>query len=256
MFSIYHIAWIIISILLICLIERYLLKKDISIEELLKICCIVCVASEFIKTLSVMEMVPSADGTKIYPYIDRRHIPLHLCSLQIITIFWATFTKNPKTREVLLAFLYPTSIVGAALALAMPTIFAESILPSQAFTHPLAYHFFLYHSMLIILGLYILLSKKVDLKPKHYLTSMTILFGLAFLSIYLNSIFADARYESGVLVSVENTTNFFFTYDFAFDIGINTIGKWYLYFCAIAILAFVVIALFYIPVFKRAKTSK
>ena len=85
---------------------------------------------------------------------------------------------------------------------------------------------------------------------------MAILFGLAFLSIYLNSIFADARYESGVLVSVENTTNFFFTYDFAFDIGINTIGKWYLYFCAIAILAFVVIALFYIPVFKRAKTSK
>jgi hypothetical protein len=63
-------VFIIISILLICLIERYLLKKDISIEELLKICCIVCVASEFIKTLSVMEMVPSADGTKIYPYID------------------------------------------------------------------------------------------------------------------------------------------------------------------------------------------
>lgn len=256
MFSIYHFTWLIISILLIIFIEHYLLKHQIPLDKVLKICCVVCIFSEFIKTFSVMEMIPSADGTKFYPYIDHRHIPLHLCSLQIITIFWITFTKNSKIKETLLAFLYPTSIFGAFLALLLPTIFAESILPSQAFTHPLAYQFFLYHSMLIILGLFILLSHQVDLKPKHYLSTIGILALLAFLSIYLNSIFADANYVNGILVSVENTTNFFFTYDFAFDIGINTIGKWYLYISVITLLAIIVIAIFYLPVFKRAKTSK
>ncbi|MEE3424484.1 MAG: hypothetical protein VZR26_02835, partial [Erysipelotrichaceae bacterium] len=124
-------------------------------NQVLNICCIICVLSEFTKVFGVIEMVPSADGSIIYPYIPMNHLPLHLCSIQILLIFYVRFVAKGNARENLLSFMYPSCLLGALAALAMPSIFSTSITVDQAFTHPMAYQFFIYHAMLIALGLII-----------------------------------------------------------------------------------------------------
>lgn len=253
MFTINHFIWLGICAAIIIAAMIYLKKTKPELKSILSVCCAVCVASEIIKTFSMMQMVPAADGSRMYLYIEMSHMPLHLCSLQIITIFFARFAKDSSFKETILAFMYPTCVLGAVMALAMPSIFSTSISVDQAFTHPLAYQFFIFHAMLIVLGLYIFTSKQVDIRPKHYWSTLGVLGVLAFVSIYFNSMFAVPVYNSQDLVSVEYSPNFFFTYRTPIGIKLTEMWHWYVYLAIIAVLAVVLIALFYIPVFARSK---
>lgn len=61
----------------------------------------------------------------------------------------------------------PTCFYGALLALAMPSIFQTTISVEQAFIHPISYQFFIFHSMLIALGLIIVKSNEIKWEYKH-----------------------------------------------------------------------------------------
>ena len=138
MFSWQHFVWLGICALLVAFaIIRYR-KGSASLNQVLNICCIICVLSEFTKVFGVIKMVPSADGSIIYPYIPMNHLPLHLCSIQILLIFYVRFVAKGNARENLLSFMYPSCLLGALAALAMPSIFSTSITVDQAFTHPMA----------------------------------------------------------------------------------------------------------------------
>lgn len=253
MLSIYHCIWMAVCAAVILSAVVWLKKNRPDLRSVLSVACVLCVLSELTKTLSVMRLIPSADGSAIYPYLEMKHLPLHLCSIQILIIFFVRFAKDSKFREALLAFMYPTCLLGALLAILMPSIFPGSILPSQAFVHPLGYQYFLYHAMLIILGIYIPMSGQVDLRPKHYVSTLGILGGLAFLSIYLNSMFAVPVYEGGKLVSVEYTSNFFFTYKPPLGIKLTQLWHWYVYMGVILLLGVVLIGLLYLLYFKKGK---
>ena len=252
MFSTVHLIWLTISLIIIFISLKTIKDRSVTLDKLLTVACVICIVSEVIKVFSSMQLVPSADGTTMYPYMLPQHLPFHLCSIQIIIIFYVKFTKNTRVRELLLAFLYPTCIIGAVLALIMPSIFTGGTLElTQAFTHPLAYQYFLYHSMLIILGTGVIVTKEVDIRRKHYFTTIGILGILAFISVYLNSMLADPTYVSGELMHVDYTPNFFFTVKLPFDIVYTEIWQWYLYFGFIVIAAIIIIALFYLPFFRK-----
>ncbi len=253
MFSVYHIIWIAIVAVLIPISLIYLIKKEVGLERFLTFACIASVISELIKTFSVLQMVPSSDGQTMHLYMTLDNVPLHLCSVQIILIFIARFCKNHNLRDTLLAFMYPTCTVGAIFAVFIPIIFGTSIETEQAFTHPHAYQYFLYHAMLVVLGLYILLSKKVDIRPKHYFTTLGLLGIFAFVSLYFNSMLASPTYENGELISVDFTANFFFTYEVPIDIPLTEMWHWYVYLGVLLALVMFFLTLFYIPVFRRAK---
>lgn len=253
MFTIQHLIWVVIDLIVIGYSLHYLHKHQLPLEKLLNVCCVLALCSEFIKTFSVIQLVPSADGSIMYPYISMGHLPLHLCSIQILFIFYVRFSSNTKMRETLLAFMYPSCLLGALMAIALPSIFNDSISVSQAFTHPLAYQFFLYHAMLIILGIYIFTSKQVDIRPKHYLSTIGIIALLAFVSLYINSIVAVPVYVNGSLQSVEYAANMFFTYQPVIDIALTQIWHWYVYLLVIVALALLLITITYLPVFIRHK---
>ncbi len=253
MFTLYHFIWIAIVAVLVPVSLIYLIKNQVEINKVLNYACIGAIISEVIKTFCALQMVPSSDGSSMYLYISMDNVPLHLCSVQIILIFIARFTKNLALRDTLLAFMYPTCSVGAAFAVFIPIIFDGTIKTEQAFTHPYGYQFFLYHAMLIVFGLYIFLSKKVDIKPKHYFTTLGVLGIFAFISLYMNSIMASPTYVNGELVSVDFVTNFFFTYQPPIDIPLTKLWHWYVYIGVILSLVIIFLTLFYIPVFKRAK---
>lgn len=256
MFTAHHFVWLALCAALIAASALFLIRRKPPLQAVLTAVCVVCVLSELIKTFSMAEMVPSSDGSRMHVYLRMQHLPLHLCSLQILLIFYVRFTQNARLRETVLAFMYPTCLLGAFFALMILTIFSTSITPQQAFTHPLAYQFFLFHTMLVILGTYIALSGEVDIRPRHYFSTLGILAGLAFLSLYLNSIFAETTYVNGELVSVDYSPNFFFTQDTPIGIELYEKWQWYLYMAIIVALAVVLIGLFYLPFFIKASKLK
>lgn len=256
MFTVYHFIWLAICIPLCAVALWQLKKRKPPLKKVLSLACIVCVLSEVIKTLSVLKMVPSTDGTTMHLYMEMQHLPLHLCSIQILFIFYARFAREGKAKETLLAFMYPSCILGAFFALMLPSIFSTSIDVTEAFTHPMAYQFFLYHTMLVVLGAYITMSGEIHFTGKHYLSSMGILGVLAFVSLYMNSIFATPTYVNGELVSVEYSTNFFFTQRTPIGVELTTKGDWFLYMGIILTLAVVLVGLFYLPFILKDRKAK
>ena len=198
-------------------------------------------------------MVPSSNGTIMRPYLPLNHLPLHMCSIDIILIYWARHTENMKTREKLLAYLYPTCLYGSLLALAMPSIFTTSISVDQAFTHPMAYQFFIYHTMIGSLSAFIVMSKEIKWGRRHYFDAMKYLFLMAFVSIYVNSIFASPTYVDGKLISVDFWPNFFFTYNNPLNIPMTTMKHWYIYMAIITVLSIVLTWLCFYPLIRKNK---
>ena len=256
MYTLPHFIWLAVCIVFITVSTVLLRKYTPPFKKVMSWACVAAVLSELVKTFSVIQLVPSADGAKSYVFLDTTNLPLHLCSIQIIFIFYSRFAKDGKLKEILHAFMYPTCTIGAFIAVLLPSIFSGGVTFSEAFLSGHPYEYFLYHSVLVILGLHIYYTHKDVLRPKHYFTTMGALGALAFVSLYLNSMFADQVYENGTLVSVENTNNFFFTYGFVIDSGFTEIWHWYIYLAAIFALACLLVALFYIPVFVRYFKAK
>jgi hypothetical protein len=201
-------------------------------------------------------MVPSADGSIIYPYIPMNHLPLHLCSIQILLIFYVRFVAKGNARENLLSFMYPSCLLGALAALAMPSIFSTSITVDQAFTHPMAYQFFIYHAMLIALGLIIAMCGEVEWEWKHWRNCLIIIALAGFISLYINSMFASPTYLNGELQHIDFWPNFFFTYQNPLGIKLTKITHWYIYLVILSVLIIVLTWICFMPVIKKNRNKE
>jgi uncharacterized membrane protein YwaF len=228
-------------------------KKRPGLSKVLSSALIVALVSELTKIVGVVELVPSSNGELLQPYLPLNHLPLHFCSIQIILIAAAKFTGNEKTRESLLAFMAPTCVIGGLFALLMPSIFTTTISVEQAFTSPVSYQFFIFHSMIIALGLIITRSGEIEWSVKHFRNTTLTVFLLGFVSIYLNSMFASPTYVDGELASVDFWTNFFFTYRNPLGIKISELWQWYLYLIILALLATLLLYLFHLPLIRKKK---
>ncbi len=256
MFTFTHLIWAVISVTVCGVGLTLLLKYKPPLEKVLTVCCIVCIVSELVKLFSVIQMVPSDDGSRMNLYIKMQHLPLHLCSLQIILIHYARFAKESEFKTILLGFMYPTCVAGAFFAILLPSIFNGTVKVEKAFVTPMTYQFFLYHCMLIIFGLYILLSGEVKLKPRHCLTTMGGLGLMAVLSLYTNAMFSSVEYDGGKLVSVDYVPNFFFVLRPPISIKLTEMWQWHVYLAILLVLGLLLITAFYIPVFVKAKREK
>lgn len=253
MYTLNHFIWLAVCALVIAISIILLRKYKPSLKTVLTIACIVSVISEIIKTFSLMQLVPSTDGTRFYPYIELENVPFHLCSIQIVLIFMTRFMKESNARTTILAFMYPTTIVGAFMAIMIPTVFNTNVPVQNAFTNIMAYQYFLYHVMLIVLGVYILMSKEVKIEKKHFVSSFIMLFVFSFISLYVNSIFADATYVDCSVKYVDYVANFFFTYETPINIYFTEIWHWYLYYVILFCVATLFLFLFFLPFFRKNK---
>ena len=254
MFTWRHIVWLIISAGLIAAVLYFYEKKKPALNKVLTSACVVCIASEFIKVMSVIEMVPSAGGTIIRPYLPLNHMPLHFCSIQVLLILFAKFSDNRDLKEKLLAFICPTALIGALFALAMPSIFTTSVSVEKAFVSPISYQFFIYHSMLVALGIIILRAGEINWRKKYMYMTIVGTWTLGFISIYVNSMLASPTYADGKLISVDFWPNFFFTYNAPVNIAITEKWQWMIYILVMIALSGALIAAFYrIFIFRKMR---
>ena len=254
MFSVNHIIWTVICTVISIISIIYIQKTKPSFKTMVNICFAIGIVSEVIKIFSVIELVPIAGGSGFYPYLETRYLPLHLCSLQIILFAYLKINKrNNETTYNIISFMYPCCVIGGLLAIIMPSIFNTSISVDQAFTHPLAYQTFLYHTMLIVFGIYLLNNNEIRLKTDGYKKALIIIFVLGFIAININSVFTTPVYENNILLAVEGTTNFFFTAVPPIPIAISNKWQWILYILVIALLAILLIGILYLPIYLREK---
>jgi hypothetical protein len=253
LFTVYHFIWLAICAALIALCLILIKKLKPALNTVLNVAVAVSILSETVKICSVIKILDVSTGGTV-PYIELNHLPIHLCSIQIIFILFVRFApaSMEKLRDRLLAFMYPTCILGAAAALLMPSIFSTTLPPEEAFIRPMAYQFFLFHTMLIILGVAIWIDRGDRLTVADYKNTFFMMVLLAVVSIYLNSVFATPVYSDGEVTMIEKTTNFFFTYIPPVPIALTKTWHWMLYLAVLLFLCAALIALLYIPVFVRA----
>lgn len=255
MFSVYHFIWLVISIVVIVVTLKELLKRKTPLRKLLVFAFYVGILVELIKIFSLVRMIPSGDGLTMYPYIETQHVPINLCSLQKFFIIYVLITKNKEGRNNMLTFMYPSGLIGALIALFVPAGASIEWSFKGILLNPQAYQFFLYHALLVIIGAYIPLSKEVHIMKKHIVTSASILGVLGLISMYLNSAFANVDYVKGVVDRVQYTPNYLFTYKPPINIRFTQLWHWYLYLFIIAFIAILIISLLYLPFIKNQKNK-
>ena len=147
-----HFILLAISLMLIITLPIIIKKTNISFNKILNIMLILWIISELTKLCSNISYLLS-DGTivKIINYeaqeginvvrafYPREELPFHLCSIQPIFMLIIKFSKNIKFTSMLKHFMFPTCLLGAFIALLIPTIDCE-------FANPQVYEYFFFHS--------------------------------------------------------------------------------------------------------------
>lgn len=240
MFTTPHFIWLAISVVII--VGMFLIKNkfNLSFNAILNIMLVMSIASEVTKILCNMMDAPDGRTGKI---LDPGDLPFHLCSIQIFLMFILKFfIKSESGKQKMLAFMCPTMIIGAVIALFIPTIGVE-------FTVVQVYQYFIYHAFLIFFASYILKEKLVDWQWSDYPRNLAFLGGFALLCMWINSAL------SGVLPRV----NFMYLVRPPMENLpiLNLNNGWAVYFITLIILAVVLIGLFHLIVMLvKNKKSK
>ena len=267
MYSQGHLIFIGISLILIIFGVQMCRKYRPPIDKLVQICFLLSLFLEAAKILTVIEIIPVVEpvvengvlvyrGTGAYaPYIQREHLPFELCSLQIVFMFLELIVSNPVWKKRLLAFMYGTTIVGGMMALLFSSIAPEFETTAAFLTAPRAWEFYLYHAMIIVLGIAIGMDKDVNLRFSDCRWMMVILVALDCCMFYLNSIMSIPYYQGDTLVGMGYAINYFSSYDNFFGIVMDTKMKWICWLLFRIGLGALLIALVYLPFLGRKEDT-
>ena len=181
------------------------------------------------------------------PYLEAEHFPFELCSYQIVFIFLALELKNPKWRKRLYAVMYTTCIAGAGMGILFSSA-AIGLTGIRDFVFSLqVWRAFLYHSMLVILGLYIGWCEECDVHFKDVKYSLISIILLDFITFHINSMMATPYYSGDTLVGVGNAINYFSSYNNPLGIVMADKTQWYVYLTIRFVLAVILITLINLP---------
>ncbi|OHE41703.1 MAG: hypothetical protein A2Y16_02900 [Tenericutes bacterium GWF2_57_13] len=248
MFSSMHLLILVFCAVFIVAITVYAVKKRVPLRKMLSFMVGVTIFGELMKVFS---RIIVQDGAAL---LSVEFLPLHLCSIQIFALwFLRFFNKSPQTEKTLLAFMYPTMLVGGAAALLIATVTPISL------ANPEIYEYFVYHASVVAFGLYIPLTKQVDFTWKRLGKTMAILAILFFFSIYFNAMFSQGIYRANFFYSSFPPLpglpylNFSF---FGRTLSSEKLG-WIWYLVKLVFLGFVVILSCYAPfLIKNARIKK
>jgi uncharacterized membrane protein YwaF len=237
MFSTTHFIWLAISVVLITSLVFLQHKFKLSFNFVINTMLIISVLSEVIKISCNMIPSPHTEGGK---YLDPGDLPFHLCSIQIFLLFGLKFfVKTEKTRQLLLGFMAPTMLLGAIIALFVPTVGA-------GFNKLQVYQYFIFHCFLIFFSIYIIKEKLVDWKLKTYFYNLALLGCITLIALWLNSFLSVAAEVPGAF----RRANFMYlTFPPMEGLPLlNLNNGWYVYFLTLIILVIVLVGIFHLAV--------
>lgn len=255
MFSTGHFIWIGISFCLIAAGLAVCFRRQPEENRLLKICLVLGILSEAVKLLSVMRILPMVDiavsgsgldyqyAGQYTPYLEMADLPLELCSLQIAFIAAMLFSKTPVWRSRLRALIFITGVIGGLMGIGLAQVMVDYSSVRQCFTSARLYQFFLYHSMVVVLSLYLGLGPYSDVSFRSFRPTLAMLVLMDLPTFYLNSVFSQAVYDDGKPVGIVYRANFFSSYVNPLGLVLTERWQWVAYLAVRLVLAAALIAL-------------
>ncbi len=267
MFSSGHVVWIFVSFILIGIALLIAVKRKAPLDKVIKVCFVLGIVSEIIKIYSVIDIVPMVNqvivnnsGTyelsyaptgQYTPMMGMEHLPLELCSLQIFFMGAMILAKQDRIKHLLFSLMYPTSIIGGSLGVIMASMTAYVKSQSEYLTSPRVWQYFLYHAMIIFMGIYIGICKESGLRFSDWRRAVFAVLILDIPSFYLNSVFSSKLYHDDELVGVTHRTNFLSSYVNPLGLVLTEKWQWLVYLLIRLILALILIILLFTPLLRR-----
>ncbi|MBO5526052.1 MAG: YwaF family protein [Clostridia bacterium] len=238
MFSTEHLIWlgisagVIAAFLLLFFLTRW--KTDTCIAVAL----VVLWLCEAVMISYRVSFHQNADDPWKGFFLDAEMLPLHLCTVQLVFLLIAKLSKKVSpVRRALYPVIAIGGTAGALAAMLVPVEGVAFVAETYAQTAP-SYRYFIYHSVLFAISVRVAADKDMEWSGVSYLHTLVFFAMMLFFSIFVNAILH---------------TNFFYTayppmenLPF-FSVVEGDIGSWYLYLLKLALVALIVITLFYIP---------
>jgi uncharacterized membrane protein YwaF len=174
-----------------------------------------------------LSMKESPDGGFV---INQTQLSFHLCSLMIYSVILINVIKNEKFVKMMKSFMVPCMLLGAAMALLIPTEGVDAL-------RPRVWQYMLIHGVLVFYGLYLMIVERVDLSVKAYLTNLKLLIVVVIFAFLMNSVLEQYN------------TNFLFLRKPPMDNlpVLNLDNGWYVYFISLALVACALLFTVHIP---------
>ena len=229
MFSLGHFIWLGIFAVLITALLLFIKKRGVSGRCVQKSVFYVIVALKLFHLSLSMRQSPDAGMV-----IDQTQLAFHLCSLMVYAIIISNFIKNERILAKLKSFMVPCMMIGAAMALLIPT---EGVDPAKL----RVWQYMLIHAVLVFYGIYLMVIEKVDLSFLAYTNNLKLLMCVVVVAFLMNS------------VLMEYETNFLFLRKPPMD-GLpilNLNNGWFVYFLTLAAIACLLLFLVHLPFILR-----
>ena len=235
MFTYRHFIWLGIFAVLIPL--AIILLKKFKIPEK-KVSLVVLALAIILRLIHVAgNMVPIEGGVGMV--FDPTKLPFQLCSYQVYLFLIINLTKNEKVISTVKSFIVPSAIIGAMLALLIPT-------GGVAFNEVGVWEYMLAHSLFVFYGFYLMFVEKVDLGLKSYAKNLGLLSAVVVIAFIGNSVLQEYDVNFCFLVRppVEKLPI------------LNLNHGWYVYFLTLVIIAVVLILLLQLPFIIKEMLNK
>ena len=222
MFTANHFIWIGICAAIIGILLFISLKFKFNKRTALLIAVGFSIASELLKMFTRIHYFYDDAGEITGGFVAPSALPLHLCSIFIFVFFYLALQKNEEREKKIISFFVPIGLVGAFSAILVAT-------SGVSFRETGSYQCFIYHSVMMYLALYYIITKQVDLGFKAYIRNLVVFTSLALVMLWVNG--ALSIYE----------TNFFFVVKPpAKNLPFLNLNKgWYVYFLRLVFCGFV-----------------
>ena len=239
MFTVNHFIWMGICAAIVGVLLFLSLKLRIKKRTAVWIMVGFSVVSELLKMFTRIHPRYDETGAVVGGFLSPSALPLHLCSIFIFVFFYLALQKNEEREKKVVSFFVPIGLVGATCAILVAT-------SGVSFRETGSYQCFIYHSAMVYLALYYIVTRQVDLGLKAYLRNLAVFLCLVLVMIWVNS--ALSVYE----------TNFFFVAEppakgLPF---LNMDRGWYVYFLRLLLCGFLGETAVCLPHILRERRAK
>ena len=171
------------------------------------------------------------------------HLPLELCSLMILFLALALWLRDGRKREMLLTLMYITGLIGGTMGILLAYITTEFHTPAEYFAAPRVWQYFLFHAMVVLVGIYLGFMRKNDISLRSLKSTLLLLLALDAPTFYINSILSQPVYVGDEPVGLAYRVNYFSSYVNPLGLVLTEKWQWLAYLAVRIVLAAALISL-------------
>ncbi len=249
-----------------------LLRLRPPLKKVLSVSLVIGLLSEVIKVFSVAQIVPMVDPViaehggkaalewiptgEYTPYLGMEHLPLELCSLFLLFLILALALRDGPWKRGLYAVMFASGTLGGIMGIAASSIAGDFATTAAFFAAPRAWQFFIYHSMVVTVSIYLGFREESGLTAVDWRKAILGLLLLDIPTFYLNSVFSSEVYIHDQAVGVTHRINFFSSYVNPFGLILTEKWQWIVYLCLRALAAAILIRILFFLLAGKTKGGK